>query len=102
MRLVQLSGPRGAAVEERRVALVEEPHLRLLDGCTTIYDLATECLQDGTPLLRAIEQRRSATLLDYEPIYQGKSDWRLQPSADYPQEPARCLVSGTGLTHQAT
>jgi hypothetical protein len=102
MRLVQLSAHRGAAVEERRVAVVEEPHLRLLDGCATIYDLATECLRDGTPLLRGIEQRKSATLLDYEPIYQGKSDWHLQPSADFPSAPARCLVSGTGLTHQAS
>ena len=34
-RLVQLE--RGDA---RRVALVEEPHLRLLDGCSSIYELA--------------------------------------------------------------
>ncbi len=34
-RLVQLK--RG---EVRRVALVEEPHLRLLDGCGSIYELA--------------------------------------------------------------
>ena len=94
MRLVQLSG--------RRVAVVEEPHLRLLDGCTTIYDLATACLSEGTSLLQGIEQRKSATLLDYDPIYQGKSEWRIQPSADCPSEPARCLVSGTGLTHQAS
>ncbi len=34
-RLVQLKS--GGT---RRVALVEEPHLRLLDGCSSIYELA--------------------------------------------------------------
>ena len=38
MRLVQLTGPDG-----RRVALVEEPRLRLLGGCRSVYDLASEC-----------------------------------------------------------
>ncbi len=99
MRLVQLSG-RGAAV--RCVAVVEEPQLRLLDGCATVYDLAAACLREGTPLLRGTEQRKSTTLLDYDQIYQRQSDWHLQPSADFPEEPSRCLVSGTGLTHQAS
>ena len=35
-RLIQLNEWRG----QRRVALVEEPHLRLLDGCSSIYELA--------------------------------------------------------------
>jgi hypothetical protein len=97
MRLVQLNGPAG-----RRVAIVEEPRLRLLERCTTIYDLASECLHEGVALKAAIEQRRSTELLDYDAVYQGNSDWRLQPSADFPAAPSRCLVSGTGLTHQAS
>ncbi len=101
---IEFSYPDAAARRERRVAVVEEPQLRLLDGCATIYDLATECLLEGVLryALHGIEQRKSTTVLDYEPIYQGQSDWRLQPSADFPTEPARCLVSGTGLTHQAS
>jgi hypothetical protein len=97
MRLVQLSGPLG-----RRVAVVEEPQLRLLEGPPTVYDLASECLREGTSLASAIERHKSADLLDYDPIYRGESDWRLLPSADFPGEPSRCLVSGTGLTHQAS
>jgi hypothetical protein len=97
MRLVQLNGPSG-----RRVAVVEEPNLRMLDGCTSTYDLAMDCLRDNTPLLAAIEERKSSDLLDYDAIYQGASDWQLLPSADQPSEPSRCLVSGTGLTHQAS
>jgi hypothetical protein len=82
--------------------MVEEPHLRLLEGCSSIYDLATECLRDGVALQQGIEQRKSSEILDYDPIYAGAADWRLKPSADVPAEPARCLVSGTGLTHMAS
>jgi hypothetical protein len=44
----------------------------------------------------------STELLDYEPIHRGESDWRLLPAFDHPEEPARCLVTGTGLTHSAS
>jgi hypothetical protein len=97
MRLVQIESAAG-----RRVALVEEPNLRLLDRCTSIYDLATQALRDGLSLAAAMEQSKSNQLLEYTPIYEEKSEWHLLPSADFPAEPARCLVSGTGLTHQAS
>ena len=96
-RLVQLISPNG-----RRVALVEEPNLRLLEDCRSVYDLVSECLRDGVSLAESIEQRKTRQLLDYDPIYTGQSEWRLNPSADAPNEPARCLVSGTGLTHKAS
>ncbi len=97
MRLVQLSTPGG-----RRLALVEEPRLRLLQGCRGIYDLAAACLEEGVSLKAAVESRRSEEFLDYDPIYAGASDVHLMPSADMPDESSRCLVSGTGLTHQAS
>jgi hypothetical protein len=97
MRLVQLTGPDG-----RRVALVEEPRLRLLEGCRSVYVLALECLNEGVSLTEGIERRRSHYFLDYDDVYAGSSGWRLCPSADVPSEPARCLVSGTGLTHKAS
>jgi hypothetical protein len=37
--------------------------------------------------------------LDYDSIYRGESEWRLLTPIDHPNERARCLVSGTGLTH---
>ena len=97
MRLVQLDGPGG-----RRVALVEEPRLRLIDGFSSVFDLAQECIASGNRLSYFIGERLSADDLDYEQVYQGRSDHRLLPSADHPQEPARCLVTGTGLTHMAS
>ena len=97
MRVVQLSGPDG-----RRVALVEEPGLRLLKDCRSVYELAGQCLNESTSLTEGIAERASDQLLDYDAVYAGLPDWRLGPSADVPAEPARCLVSGTGLTHRAS
>ncbi len=97
MRLVQLHGSEG-----RRIALVEEPRLRLIDGFSSIYELALACLAASESVNYFVGQRLSAGDLDYEQVYAGKSPWRLLPSADHPEEPSRCLVSGTGLTHMAS
>ena len=51
-RLVQLK--RG---DTRRVALVEEPHLRLLDGCSSIYELANSAISSGVKLSDLARQR---------------------------------------------
>jgi len=97
MRIVQLAGP-----QDRRVALVDEPHLRFLTGCQSVYELATQCLNEGMPVTESIPRRLSPDVIEYDAVYSGKSDWRLCPSADVPAEPSRCLVSGTGLTHLAS
>jgi len=96
LRVIQLTN--GA---ERRVALVDEPRLRLLQGeeAESIYALAQLALASGTPLSALIQRRATGAMLDYDPIYAGASSWRLLPPIDHPIEPARCLVSGTGLTH---
>ena len=94
MRLVQLKkGP------VRRVAVVEEPHLRILDGCTSVYELATCALRTGSRLSDAAQMRLTGERLDYDLVYGGKSEWKLLPPVDHPEEPARCMISGTGLTH---
>ena len=93
-RLVQLK--RG---NTRRVALVEEPKLRLLDGCSSIYELANSAISAGVKLSDLARQRAAEDVLDYDPIYRGQSEWRILPAIDHPTEPARCTVSGTGLTH---
>jgi hypothetical protein len=83
----------------QRVALVEEPQLQLLAGVSSIYELAKQAAENGTPLTQLVKQRASGERLDYNPIYEGKSPWRLLPPIHHPTEPSRCLVSGTGLTH---
>jgi hypothetical protein len=83
----------------RRVALVEEPYLRLLGECPSIYWLANAAISAGASLTDAARQRATGELLEYDPIYGGTSDWRLLPPIDHPDDAARCLISGTGLTH---
>jgi hypothetical protein len=84
---------------ERRVALVEEPRLRLLADTVSVYDLVQAALAARRPLAALAAERATGEWIDYEPVYRGQSSWRLLPPIDHPAEPARCLVSGTGLTH---
>ena len=85
---------------QRRVALVEEPRVRLLEaGFASVYALAQAALAAGTSLTAFTRQHATDEVLDYDPIYAGRSAWRLLVPVDHPVEPARCLVSGTGLTH---
>ena len=97
MRFVQLTGP-----ASRCVAFVEEPRLVLLDGCSSVYELAQRCIAQGRGAGELGAALAGRDALDYEEVYAGKSEWRLLPSADHPQEPARCMVSGAGLTHMAS
>jgi hypothetical protein len=68
MRLVQLAGPDG-----RRVGLVEEPRLRLLEGCRSVYELASECVNEGVSLTAGIERRKSGESIDYDAVYARRS-----------------------------
>lgn len=97
MRLVQIR--RGS---ERRVAIVEEPRLRLLDDCDSVYELASVAISSGKKLDELVDQRANNTVLDYEPIYAGHSEWQILPAVDHPADRARCLISGTGLTHMGS
>jgi hypothetical protein len=94
MRLVQI-----ARADERRVGLVDGEALRLLAGVASVYELAQEALAAGASLQAAVESRRSLESLDYGRVYDGASEWHVLPAMDHPAEPARCLASGTGLTH---
>jgi hypothetical protein len=93
-RLIQLGN--SAA---RAVALVDEPHLRLLRDTESIYALAHESLQRRTRLSSLATEKATREALDYDSVYEGRSEWHILPAIDHPDEPARCLVSGTGLTH---
>lgn len=83
----------------RRVALVEEPNVRFLDGCSSIHELAQIAIDQSRKLSEVAHQRAHHDTHEYAAIYHGRSEWRLLPAIDHPEEPSRCLVSGTGLTH---
>ena len=83
----------------RRVALVDEPNVRPLDSCSSLYELAHLAIAAGMKLSDLAHQRARKETIPYDPIYNGESEWKLLPAIDHPEEPARCLISGTGLTH---
>jgi hypothetical protein len=85
--------------DERTVALVDEPHLRLLERIPSIYTLANEAIRQGRKLSTLAQEKARGGVLDYDSVYERRGDWRILPAIDHPEEPARCLVSGTGLTH---
>src|SRR6267143_876970 len=62
--------------------------------------VAEAALATSISLAKKISALRSRESLDYDAVYSGKSKWRLLPAFDHPDEPARCLVTGTGLTHR--
>ncbi len=92
--LVQISNG-----SERRVALVEEPHLHCLESINSIYQLASDCLKSGQSFSKRVRELATGTSLSYNEIYDERSSWRLLSPIDVPGNPERVLVSGTGLTH---
>src|SRR4051812_41497651 len=93
-RLIQLH-----SAEMRRVALVQEPKLQLLaPEVSSIFTLVGAAIAQDVDLSQAAGQNATDELLDYDAIYNGDSEWNILPAIHHP-EPARCLVSGTGLTH---
>jgi hypothetical protein len=96
MRLVQI-----ARDGKRRVAQVDGDLLRLLDAqWPDIYSLAVHAVETGRNIAEAVSGAGES--LEYAPIYEGSSAWRLLPAFDHPADAAHCMVSGTGLTHKAS
>ncbi len=92
-RLVQIRKGR-----HRRVAVVDEPRLRLLHGIDSVFALAGQALTQGRRLDDLVAEQTGPESLSYDEVYAGTSPWRLMTPIDHPN-PAHCLVTGTGLTH---
>ena len=84
----------------RKVAMVKEPLLLLLNTFTSVYELALEALDKQQGIEQIILKNVSTESIDYPAVYTGDSDWKLLPSFDHPVNPFACMVSGTGLTHK--
>lgn len=94
IRLVQLQN--GA---DRRVAIVDEPHLRLLGDVRHLYSLVQSAITKRMRLADVIRDCSTNEMLNYEAVYRANSPWKLLIPIDHPEDPSKCLVSGTGLTH---
>jgi hypothetical protein len=96
IRLVQITHHE----QGRRVALVREPDLLLLQNTRSVYELAMEAIHARQKLQDLVQTRLSAESVPYDEVYHGTSAWRLLPSFDHPDHPMSCIVAGTGLTHK--
>src|ERR1700683_2290391 len=98
MRLIQIRHVHGG----RRTGMVSDGSIELLRGGESIYAFAQLALDGRATLSAVVEGSVTQEALDYDAVYLGASDWRILPAMDHPAEAARCLVSGTGLTHMAS
>ncbi len=93
MRLIQYKKKDG----RRKVGLVGEDgeHVHPLKGVATVYELANLALDKGKSIAKLAEKHASDEKVDYLALLK---DGRVLAPIDHP-EPARLLVTGTGLTH---
>lgn len=95
MRLIQFVTPQGT----RRVGSVDSLDaggaLRLTTRDHTVYDLAQTAIASGVTLAEAVSAQLGDERADYDAIV---AEHRLLAPLDHP-EPARFLITGTGLTH---
>lgn len=96
-RLVQIADVHS---DRRFVCLVEEPFLRVLEPFSSVYELASAALAAGESLAAFARAHVGPESAVYDAVCDGGTNWRFLPAIDHPAEPARCLVSGTGLTHR--
>ncbi|HEX2918277.1 MAG TPA: AraD1 family protein [Edaphobacter sp.] len=94
MRLIQLANG-----NLRSVALVEEPHLVLLNEVTSIYQLVQRAIAQKLELTGLIAALAKGDSISYDEVYTQNSSLSLLPPIDVPGAPQMTLVSGTGLTH---
>jgi hypothetical protein len=93
MRLVQFTTPEG----ERKVGRVSADgnHLHPLKDTHSVRELAGAAITRGIALAVVVDERATAELVDYDRLL--RENLVLAP-LDH-DEPARFLVTGTGLTH---
>jgi hypothetical protein len=92
VRLVQFFRENGA----RCVGMVaEDGHLLPVNRFASVYEMALASIRNGVTLASVTEGNLSGERLDYDAAVKER---RLLPPLDHP-DPARCIVSLTGLTH---
>ncbi|AMX99293.1 AraD1 family protein [Mesorhizobium ciceri] len=93
MRLVQFRMADGS----RGVGRVcdDGNHLHPLEKTSSVLELAEAAIAQGTSIAALVEKRTGSATIDYDQLLR---DGQVLAPVDHP-EPARFLVTGTGLTH---
>ncbi|MGA1805143.1 AraD1 family protein [Rhizobium sp. HT1-10] len=93
MRLVQFKTAEG----DRKVGRVSADgnHLQVLAETASVRELAEEAIASGVQLVALVESHATEGTVDYEQLLR---EGRVLSPLDH-DEPARFLITGTGLTH---
>lgn len=91
MLLVQFKTEDGA----RRVGVLEDAAIRVIEGYDTTYALAQAAIRQKTGLQTLAAAAAGQTVVAYDAV---ASSGRLLAPLDH-ADPAHCYVTGTGLTH---
>lgn len=91
MRLIQFESTRG----QRQVGVVDGDAVRTVRGVASTRELALAAIRAGRSLQAEVENRGSDAGPAYAELQQGGC---ILPPLDH-EDPAHCLISGTGLTH---
>ena len=91
MRLIQFENTAG----ERQVGLVDGAQVQVLKGTRSTRELALAAIRAQRSLQEEVAQRRTEPGPDYAHLLQ---QGKVLPPLDH-EDPAHCLISGTGLTH---
>jgi hypothetical protein len=91
MLLVQFTDEAG----QRRVGILEDATIRVIDGYQTTYALAQTAISRKLGLAHLATASAGATVVSYDDV---AASGRLLAPLDH-QDPAHCYVTGTGLTH---
>ena len=75
--------------------VLDENSIHMLSGEHTVYGLARKAIWEKRSLAQILTAQETAKRVDYEELV---SAGRILPPIDHP-DPARCFVTGTGLTH---
>ncbi|MDO8711698.1 MULTISPECIES: AraD1 family protein [Pseudomonas] len=91
MRLIQFENTAG----ERQVGLVEGSQVEVLQGTRSTRELALAAIRAQRSLQEEVALRGTEPGPDYAQLLQ---QGKVLPPLDH-EDPAHCLISGTGLTH---
>lgn len=92
MRLIQFEDSAG----QRRVGVVEGDSIQVVNGTSSTRTLALAAIANGHSLQQEVQS--AGTALSAESYTHLLDTGRVLPPLDH-EDPAHCLISGTGLTH---
>ena len=98
LSLIQIAHPG----QGRHIGIVSDDTVSILGGFATAYEAALAAFNQRRPFADLLRSLPVEAAVPYGDIYQGRTLWKILVPFDHPEEPARCLVSGTGLTHLAS